>query len=951
MRLTPAPLSTVRDYLATRYRAELGQSLGDGQTASIGAPAWRLVRAVDLRSPAEPNSHDVAGVLLDAELGLVLFFLPYAAGCDVRTQARAAASLQESLGPLSSPNPPPDDLGSWQVALHWLVEAADRASWEADLAQLRQATALAEELSLDALFYTPGQLEAKLEEHGLPRLWFTARQVLAQTGPHEAAQWLSADRAVLRELEGFPEEFTDLEQRRRAELIQDQLGEVVLTVQGEAAESPRELSRLEVRDFRNLGHVQLHFGLAPVSCRVIHGPNGTGKTSLCEALCLALYGSSPRYRQFLSREERNVASGDRSRLYAQQYLTPLGTSTAEPHLGLNGAEPTPPTLVKSWEEASRIEREFSGNVLAQGTGQEFLGLSAEELASRVLAGYSEFAERLENFVEQRVEAATQRRQGFLRGLGLSSSITRITTALASLAEQTLQREFSSPAPSLPLWLDHAAEIPCLTADAESLRADWRAAADAAEQVRLAERFGGGTEPEATALLTDWLEHRNTLTRQTRELAERLDERLAPLREHHDATLRDLTAWGEWLERRPASLPPSAAPAAEAEALQRKLAAIQTAQQKAMKDGQAVRQQLDHLEQVNKLIGQGLLARAPHRCPTCGADHAAPGGAAGAIAQLRAEVAARREGLLGEYRTLEAQAKALQGSLQARGESVCPLADARRAALQEALAWLLPAASPGLAAHLKDPAQRSRLLTLLKAIQVPPQLLSEVNAAAEAQRIARALFAQFAEARDMFFDQDHWKPVQAAFRKKLAKVVAEHLPATLQRLWVELSLNLTSAPWLLPARPVFAVALKRGQRQASVHLEDRLARYVLNQAETHLLGLGWFFTRYLVHGRFKGHFLILDDPAPELDETSYRELCRLWRVLLRLHAVRQQPLRLVLFLHQQERARAAARATHGLVVTLGWAREQQGTLRELEVFAPHAKPAQPTAWFPAEPAVA
>ncbi len=945
----PSALTTVRAHLAARYQTELGQTLLDGYSAANGAPVWRCVQADDLRSPADASAKAVAGVLLDSELGLVLFVIPYVKGCAVSAQASAAASLQSSLHPMLPPIPPPDEFGAWQVAIHWLVEESDRDSWEAQIVQLRQHTGCAEELVFDAVFYLAGELEARLVEHGLPRLLLTARRVLAQTGPGETAKWLSADYAVLRELENFPEPFTDPEQRRRAELVQDQVGEVVLTAPESEPDAPRELSSLEVRDFRNLGHLRLHFGLAPVSCRVIFGPNGTGKTSLFEALCLGLYHSSARHQKFLG--ERDLAARDRGRLYSGEYLASLTSPDRSPQIALNGEEAAPPRLVETREEADRAALEFSGNLLAQETSREFLDLSADELAIRVLAGYSVFAEKLEAYVEECVEQATQRRQTFLRGLGLPAAITKVETALSRIAEQLIERELPPPSAALLAWLDQLAELPQMANEIGTLRADWRQWSDPAERSKLADQLARSPESEATCALEDWITQSNQLIVRTRTLLERLDDRLAPLREHFEETLRDLTVWGEWLERGPLQSQPKASPTSEVEALRRQLSEVQAAQQKAMKAGQVTRQHLDHLDQVMKLLAQGLGASEPSKCPTCGAAHPELGGVARVVGQLRDEVAAARENLLRDYRTLEEKAKALQRSLQERGETPCPLAKERQATLPAALGWLLASTPPTLESQLRDPALRSRLLHWLRTLQTPPPLAGEANARDEAQRILLTLTRQTTEARDSFYDQDHWKPVQAAFRKKLAKVVAEHLPATLERLWMELTMNLTSAPWLLPARPVFEVVVKRGQRQASVRLGNRLARYILNQAETHLLGLGWFFTRYLTHGRFRGRFLVMDDPAQQLDETSYRDLCRLWRVLVRLHAVRRHPLRLVLFLHQEGRALAAARATNGLVNTLGWAREQQGELREVELFAPSAKPSHPNAWFQAEAAVA
>lgn len=911
MTKNPFPLlPTVRAHLAARYHAELGCPLREGGLPAPGDPTWHLA----------PGG--AAGVLLDAELGLAAWFVPYVAGSDV------AATIQAALHWQPDPHTPlpADEFGPWQVVIHWLVAAADQAAWATGMSALGSQPALAPRVACDAIGYAHGELEAALAEHGLPRLWFTARQVLAHPSPDEAARWLSADRAVLRELEDFPATFTVPEQRRRAELIQDQLGDVVLTQRTENPAPPRELHRFEACHFRNLGHLHLHFGLAPVSCRVVHGPNGTGKTSLFEALALALSGASSRYCRFLSREEKDVTGSDRRRQYTERYLAPLEEDAPAPLVGLNAAAPAPLPLAENWETASRAEADFNGNLLAQETSVEFLGLSAEALALRVLTGYSEFAEQLDGFVEQRVEAAAQRRQAFLRGLGLSTSITRIDSALAGISARTLASELPPPPAGLLAWLDRVAEVPTLAAAASALRDDWRAATEITTLANLAERVAAGPEGEATDLLAAWLTQLHERTRRTQALVAQVEHHLAPWRERHEDAGRELAAWSQWLQHAPG--PTIAATGHETEALRRRLAEVQAGQQKALQAGQASRQLLDHLDQVTALLAKGLGASQPAFCPTCGADHAAAGGATAAVAHWRAHVAAQRATLLNEYRALETQAKTLQQSLQARGATVCPLSAAARAGWQSALAWLL--GDGELEARLRLPGASDRLLVQLRDLAASPSLPEAPDPAATAQRLVCSLAAQFTEARESFFDQEHWKPVQTALRQKLTRVVTEHLPATLQRLWLELTLNLTAAPWLLPARPRFAISLKRGQRQASVRLgaDGPLARYVLNHAETHALGLGWFFTRYLLHGRFRGQFLILDDPAQHLDDAGFHDLCRVWRSLMRLHAGRGLPLRLVIFLHDEARSRAAAQATHGSLVSLGWTREQRDPLREV-----------------------
>jgi hypothetical protein len=125
------------------------------------------------------------------------------------------------------------------------------------------------------------------------------------------------------------------------------------------------------------------------------------------------------------------------------------------------------------------------------------------------------------------------------------------------------------------------------------------------------------------------------------------------------------------------------------------------------------------------------------------------------------------------------------------------------------------------------------------------------------------------------------------------------------------------------------------------VKNRLVRYILNQSEIHVLGLAWFFTRYLTHGRFLHPCLVMDDPAQEMDQTTYRELCRLLETWCRLHRVYGRPLKVVMLMNQESRALDAARATGGLTHLLGWVPEQKNTLSTLNVVTPGFFTPQPT----------
>jgi hypothetical protein len=231
---------------------------------------------------------------------------------------------------------------------------------------------------------------------------------------------------------------------------------------------------------------------------------------------------------------------------------------------------------------------------------------------------------------------------------------------------------------------------------------------------------------------------------------------------------------------------------------------------------------------------------------------------------------------------------------------------------------------------------------------PPPLLPDVEVETEAERVAREVLKQFANADMIWEGPENWKPVRDELRKRLAEIVNQHLPNTLQQLWYEFSMNLTSAPWLLPGRVRFDVKVSRGEQTLAVMVEARgkplLSRYILNLSEIHIAGLAWFFTRYVTHGRFLCSCLIMDDPAQELDQTSYRDLCRLWETLIRLHKVNSIPLKLVIMLHQESRALDAARATGGLLYILGWVLDQKHSLKKIALLGEGFRSPQPYLLF-------
>jgi hypothetical protein len=89
---------------------------------------------------------------------------------------------------------------------------------------------------------------------------------------------------------------------------------------------------------------------------------------------------------------------------------------------------------------------------------------------------------------------------------------------------------------------------------------------------------------------------------------------------------------------------------------------------------------------------------------------------------------------------------------------------------------------------------------------------------------------------------------------------------------------------------------------------------------------------------------MDDPAHELDQTSFRQLCRLLETLMRLHRIYKTPLTLAVMLNQESRAVDAARSTGGTLAVLGWSRVQDEPIQATNVIGEGFYPPQPVILF-------
>jgi hypothetical protein len=593
------------------------------------------------------------------------------------------------------------------------------------------------------------------------------------------------------------------------------------------------------------------------------------------------------------------------------------------------------------EKTEDVDLAMSGTILTQDTSLEFARMSSAKLATRVLRGYSELASHIEEFIESRVTQANTARQDFLRRFGMPASITKLDTAYDRIVKHEVDRLLPAYPHGLEAWLE--AMRKSQTELASDLPERWRAWGSDAVRNELARQIArtAGNIEQGQRTIRDWLQQYNNLNVQTGEYLKTLEARIGPIRGELDQMVSEIATWGDWLERRVP--PPQTGASTEATTLTNRIRELQAKQQQVILSGRTARAQLDHLVQAEAFVRETWSKQYPNDCPTCGANHAEHGGILRVIDSLRTKATEERDKLLQEYNVLREAIEQAQRQLVELGYSQCPVSVESQTHITAALQWLL---LPGqdFSECVGNRLHREELLRAIATARQAPSPPAPVNVESESLRFVSAVQLQLREADRTFEAPNDWKPVQSKLTETLAGIVNKHLPDTLARLWCELAMNLTTAPWVLPDRPSIGVITRRGEQKSMVLVKDRLARYIFNQSEIHILGLAWFFTRYLTRGRFFHAVMIMDDPAQELDQTSFRDLCRLWETWLRLHCVYNRPLKLVLMLNQESRAVEAARATGGILTVLGWTQEQDQSLSAINVIGDGFYPPQPARLF-------
>jgi len=943
-------LEHCESWLTRHYQSVLGLNLTGGSVRLRWLAADSLTT-----EKARAEAHGLA--IEDADIGWLLFLLPY-------EPARLEQQVNQSLGLRSrllresnytgndKAADKEDQDSTWRVGLVWLVEENKWKDWQHDILELRRESGAAEEISFDAVQVAKNDVHAALDAHGLPRLLLHTRALLGQSEA-EAETWLSADVQVSAELENFSQRFDTARARAFARELEDKAKTFHHVEPRQPSSEARQFRRFRIKHFRNLDTMEVAAdptGDVKAQAIVLFGPNGTGKSSFAEALSLATFGTSLRLEQFLSDKDQARKTAD---TYLKDYVVPLAS--------LNSADGNPSF---AWDTGGKYEetpfalnpdeeskRRFEGVVLNQEDSLKFTKLSREELAARVLKGYSALADHLLAWLAQEENRTNETKLVFARKHGLNSAIKRSATAYDRLAQTLLSGQLQRPSPEFLDWLRFMGRL----SDEDGRYASTLVSAWTSQQTnvvgRLAETVAklqekGASQSHVAQAIREKLEEFDRLAKQSSDFRQRLEGRIVTLREQLDIALTQLESWGMWLASHTTA---PIAPRDDSQALKVEIENLAKERTELERNGKEIRDRLALLDQAKTFLASHWTAQHPDTCPVCNSNVSERHGIEVVVTTLQEEANATIQALRIRHVDIQNRQKDLDAKLQAAGLSTCPLAVEDQARLKD---WLQPFLPEGVAMEdwLINPQRREQLKGDLSRMRILPEAPKPyADTELEAERLAVNFIALTQDADRALEDPQSIGEVKKAFEQRMEKVLKDHLPSTLGKVWKEITMTLTTASWLLPDQP----NLKLEQRGKSLSVQSdksgRYIRYIYNAAERHVLGLAWHFTHYLAKRRFEEAWMLLDDPAQEMDQPSFRELVRLWETLLRLHQKKVRPFTMIVALHQEERALDATRATNGRLYILGWQKEQQESssqtsVKKVVLLAPGFHPLKPEKMF-------
>jgi hypothetical protein len=924
-------LAGTRTWLEARYRE-----------ASLPLPAFQWVE----RGDALAESDGPAGALLveDRELRQFLLLLdleemdtPETLTASVLADLQTAWALRSACLPAEGRGLP-GGAAAWRVRVHWLGPDSRVGAWRAAILYARQSLCLLEEIPVDAAFRAPMETQEQcLDRTGVPGLLLTTRSVFHKDA-RETDLWNSADRQVRAALADLEAAFPQPRSRAIAQELQALLRWEAPGGSPADPGPPARMAGLTVQDVRGVRDLTLEPwpGKRPAQAWVLTGPNGSGKSSLAEAVSLKAFGTSSGLCAYL--KDPDVARARTPDGYLTQYLAPLGGGM--PRCGF-GETPAPFRPAPDLERALEALAEADGTLAPQGGPAGFLDTPGDELGARMARSFSALATRLGAHLEAGRQTAAEARIALARRHGISAATKLLATFQEKIARARLTAALA-PLPPVPAdFLACRAALPGGAAET-ALLAAWATGTRLDGTVRLLLQKGSAAGAELEPALLPVFEEQETLGRTLVNHIKVFRATVAGLPAPATGLSAQASRWAAWLAAHPE---PVAVPAPEPASPE--LDRLLAERGAIAEEGKRTRPRHDHLETALAFI-RGHWRDHPRDCPTCGSQLAGAVEAtvAGLLAEEDRRLVAQREAyaaLTGRIRQLERR--------PADPAQACPVAPEARRQIQAVTAALLgPEASAE--ALLKDPQAQAALARLLAHAETPPEPDLAVPAAAPAAAAcAAAILEAWREAAAALAEPEAWEQVAKEVTRRLSAVVARHLPATLEALWREIAACLSPAPWLLPAPPRFQPRTLRGTNRVEVVLEgpdgdQRLARHLLNDAQRSTLGLAWTFCQHLARARFRHAWMLLDDPAQDMDQPAFRALCRFLATLLNLYDSAGQAFTLVLLLNQEDRAMDAARELGQGLILLGWTGSQEdAAVQRIAIFGEEIRSPQPADLFP------
>jgi hypothetical protein len=921
-------IDAVRTELEARYRDLLKEPTWTFEGSRSDAPAHWDWQTEDLRN-APSRSSAVSALLLDAEVGICLYFVDFSRQPKVRETIARALAVQNGLLPVPrSAKVPVDEDGSWRVAVNWLVEADQFGDWVEQIADLREKTGHFEEVAADAIVRDGADWGTACSAHGFPRLLFSVRELLAKTDPRQIDLWRSANEPVLNALNGLASAFVDPLARQCAEqAISVASAGVEAEPKTVRSAAPTELFSIEIENFRNLRNLGVAFRSHdnPVSSTVIQGPNGSGKSSIFEALSFAVAGGSMRYLNYLEDINRSLLTRDDR--YLADYLAMRGEGEAgKPAIRLNG-DPKKKIQSESIERLRDLVAGSAGNFFSQECSRSLVAMPGQELGAQIAGAFSEVAAKALDYVDAALEAARTHQRAFNADWSLRGNVVRRQTVLERVVARALQQHVSV-FEGLRAWL----RFP--NPSGIEIAARMQAMADRLDGwiTRIPEISTDVSKTSdqeiQTKFLTDFFED-------GREVAERLSDLCRLITEATQSWPSDLEReverLGSWISARERSPGPSSLKLDHALELR---ADLNKKHEEALRQGVMLRDRKASLEATRVLL-PSWSPEHDDECPVCGSDVSSRGGISSVVSHLLRTIDELLEMRREEVRHLRTELSSVADLIAKAGGEEPPVPYSEQPDLIARLALLLPDEGR-FEDRLGDDVYRADLLRLMPRLRSAPHFGAQPSSSHAAARvIVDEMETVVAEFEHVAALPVAWKAVRDAMQAELAAVASSHLPRTIQAVWHEIAQAMLPAPWQYPGNVCLKVGKARSANQVTVVVQqdgaaDALAAHVMNGAEVHNLGLAWFLTRYLTDGRFNLAALVMDDPAHSMDQPTFRDFCRMIEVLLRLHRKHNLEVSLVLLLHQDNRAVDAARATNGVLHQLRWNKKTPVRLRQFKL---------------------